>query len=72
MARKSKRKEILDKNIGKMEFLYITQAVLFLVLAALVGVEPTLLQYVVMTTLVVLAISSVVLAYEWVTIETNL
>jgi hypothetical protein len=72
MARKSKKKELLDKNIGKMEFLYITQAVLFLVLAALVGVEPTLLQYVVMTTLVVLAISSVVLAYEWVNIETNL
>lgn len=71
MAR-SKKKELLDKNIGKMEFLYITQAVLFLVLAALVGVEPTLLQYVVMTTLVVLAISSVVLAYEWVNIETNL
>ena len=71
MAR-SKKKQLMDKNIGKIEFLYITQAVLFLVLAALVGVEPTLLQYVVMTTLVVLAISSVVLAYEWVNIETNL
>ncbi|PIU62978.1 hypothetical protein COS83_01405 [archaeon CG07_land_8_20_14_0_80_38_8] len=68
---KSQKKE-MNKNIGKIEFLYITQAVLFLVLAALVGVEPTLLQYVVMTALVILAISSVVLAYEWVNIETNL
>lgn len=71
MAKSKKRKEI-DKNIGKIEFLYITQAVLFLVLAALIGVEPTLLQYVVMTALVILSISSVVLAYEWVNIETNL
>ena len=70
--RSSKKKELLDKNIGKIEFLYITQAVLFLVLAALVGVEPSLLQYVVMTALVVWAISSVVLAYEWVNIENNL
>ncbi|MBN1923279.1 MAG: hypothetical protein JW791_00790 [Nanoarchaeota archaeon] len=69
---KSANKKVLEKNIGKIEFLYITQAVLFLVLAALVGVEPSLLQYVVMTALVVLAISSVVLAYEWVNIETNL
>ena len=68
---KSQKKE-MNKNIGKIEFLYITQAVLFLVLAALVGVEPTLLQYVVMTALVILAISSVVLAYEWVNIKTNL
>lgn len=71
MKRKSKN-EILNKEVGKIEFLYITEAVLFLVLAALIGVNPNLLQYVVMTTLVVLAIGSVVLAYEWVNLEQRL
>ncbi len=63
------QKSVLDREVGKIEFLYITQTVLFLLLAALVGVNPSLLQYVVMTTLVILAISSVILAYEWVNLE---
>jgi len=71
MASRKKDNKI-DKNIGKVEFLYITQAVLFLVLAALIGVEANLTQYVIMATLVILAISSVMLAYEWVNIETKL
>ncbi len=71
MARK-KKVDVLDRNIGKVEFLYVTQAILFLILAVLVGVKSSLLQYSVMTAYVILAISSIVLAYEWVNIETNL
>jgi hypothetical protein len=66
------KKELLDRDVGKIEFLYITETVLFLILAALAGLNPSLLQYVVMTTLVILAIGSVILAYEWVNIETKL
>ena len=69
---KTRKKEILAKDVGKIEFLYITEAVLFLVLASLVGVNPALLQYVVMTALVILAIGAVVLAYEWVNLESEL
>ncbi len=72
MARRKKKEDVLDRNIGKVEFLYVTQAILFLILAVLVGVKSTLLQYSVMTAYVILAISSIVLAYEWVNIETNL
>ncbi|VVB75206.1 Uncharacterised protein [Candidatus Tiddalikarchaeum anstoanum] len=71
MKQKDKQ-NVLNREVGKIEFLYITQTVLFLLLAALVGVNPSLLQYVVMTTLVILAISSVILAYEWVNLETKL
>ncbi|MDD2678935.1 MAG: hypothetical protein PHT91_01810 [Candidatus Nanoarchaeia archaeon] len=59
----------LEKNINKIEFIYISQAVLFLVLAALLFVNPVLETYVLMVALIILAIASIFFAYEWVNIE---
>ena len=58
-----------DKDINKIEFIYISQAVLFLVLAALLFVNAALYTYVLMVTLIILAITSIFFAYEWVSIE---
>ncbi|MDD4353090.1 MAG: hypothetical protein PHN56_01395 [Candidatus Nanoarchaeia archaeon] len=62
-------KKKFDKDINKIEFIYISQAVLFLVLAALLFVNSVLYTYVLMVTLIILAITSIFFAYEWVGIE---
>lgn len=66
------KKSILNKNIGTIEFTYIVQAVLFLTLATLIGLDYNLTQYVLMMSLVILSIISIILAYEWVKIENKL
>jgi hypothetical protein len=62
-------KKRFDKDINKIEFIYISQAVLFLVLAALLFVNAVLYTYVLMVALIILAITSIFFAYEWVSIE---
>ncbi len=60
-----------DKSINKIEFIYISQAVLFLILAALLFVNSLLYTYVLMVALIIMAISSIFFAYEWVSIESK-
>jgi hypothetical protein len=62
-------KKKFNKDINKIEFIYISQAVLFLILAALLFVNSILYTYVLMVTLIILAITSIFFAYEWVSIE---
>ena len=62
-------KKKFDRDINKIEFIYISQAVLFLVLAALLFVNAVLYTYVLMVALIILAITSIFFAYEWVSIE---
>jgi len=59
----------VEKNISKIEFIYIAQAVLFLILAALLFINPVLQTYALMVALIILAIASIFFAYEWVNIE---